>query len=273
MRDDGRARPDPQAPAAVTLGVEQLDGPVEVLDAGRDVAHERGRRGEDHKSLDPRRLVVLGVGKLEQLAPDLRDVLHLARLQVEGREAPEDGQLLRHPTRGGRQGERVAVQVLDPVRVALDGHQQSRERKSQRDRLVRRLHPGVARREEVEEILGEPDRRVVPAARVVQRPDRIEHRLEPNEITRLDVVPPGDEDVVEVGSEFVDRGRPLAPSHPFVHPDGKVGEVLCVGAPGGGREVGILLELLAGELMDRLQHRKPLVCAAIDGAQQTLVDE
>ena len=55
VRDDGRARPDPQAPSAVPLGIEQRRSPVEVRDAARDVAHERGRRGEDHEALDPRR--------------------------------------------------------------------------------------------------------------------------------------------------------------------------------------------------------------------------
>ena len=74
----------------------------------------------------------------------------------------------------------------------------------------------VARLDEVEQVLGDADRRVVPAARVVERPERVEHRLDAREVAGLDVEAPGGEDVVQLGGKLVDRGRPLAPAHALV---------------------------------------------------------
>ena len=86
-------------------------------------------------------VVVLGVGDGEDVTPDARHLVHLADLEVEVREAAQDRDLMRQAAGGRRDRERVAVQVLDPRRVALDREEQARQRQPQRDRLVGRLAP------------------------------------------------------------------------------------------------------------------------------------
>ena len=130
----------------------------------------------------------------------------------------------------------------------------------------------VARLDEVEQVLGDADRGVVPATRVIERPERVEHRLGAREVARIDVEVPGGEDVVQLGGKLVDGGRPLAPAHALVEADRERGEVRGMSASRGGREVGVAVELIAGVLMDRLEHREALALP-VRRPQQALVDE
>ena len=131
----------------------------------------------------------------------------------------------------------------------------------------------IARLDEVEEVLREADRRVIPAVRVVQRPEGVEHRLDPREVAGLDVEAPRGEHVVELVGELVDRGRPLAPAHALVQADRVRGEVLGMSASRDRGKVGIALELVDGVLVDRLEHRESLSIPALCRPQQALVDE
>ena len=141
MRDDDRVRPDPERATTVVVRVEQGDRAVEVRDATREVAHERRRRAEDHEALDAHAVIAFGVGDGEDLAPDGRHLVHVADLEVERREAAQDRHLMRQAARGRRDRERVAIQVLDPRRVALDREEQAGQRQPQRDGLVGRSAP------------------------------------------------------------------------------------------------------------------------------------
>ena len=141
MRDDDRVRPDPERAATGVVRIEQGDRAVEVRDATREVAHERRRRAEDHEALDAHPVIAFGVGDGEDLAPDGRHLVHVADLDVERREAAQDGHLVGQAAGGRRDRERVAIEVLDPRRIALDREEQAGQRQPQRDRLVRRSAP------------------------------------------------------------------------------------------------------------------------------------
>ena len=104
-------------------------------------------------------------------------------------------------------------------------------------------------------------------------PERVEHRLDAREVASLDVEAPGGEDVVELVGELVDRGRPLTPAHALVQAYRERGEVLGVSASRRRRKVGIAPELVAGVLVDRLEHRESLTLPALRRPQQALVDE
>ena len=139
VRDDDRVRPDPQRATTVPVRVEQLDRAVELRDAPCEVTHERRRRSERHVTLDAHAVVALGVGDGEDVAPDARHLVHVADLEVEGREAAQDRHLMRQTAGGRRDRERVAVEVLDPGRIALDRKEQARQRQPQCDGLLGRL--------------------------------------------------------------------------------------------------------------------------------------
>ena len=105
------------------------------------------------------------------------------------------------------------------------------------------------RRQDGEEVVGELDRRVVPAARLVDRPERLaQRRPAASRSFRPTAVAPGDPEVVELGGGRCSRRR---------RPRASVREVAGVGVAGRLANSGCVVELRRRVLLDRLEHHDP----------------
>ena len=116
-----------------------------------------------------------------------------------------------------RLGQRVRVDLLDLLGVAADRHEPAGEARAQGDLLGGALGRRRRRREHGEQVVRELDGPVVPAAVVVQRPERVEHRVEPLEVAGLDPVAPRGAQVAELGLELGERPPP-APAREALAP-------------------------------------------------------
>ena len=114
---------------------------------------------------------------------------------------------------------------------------------------------------------------MVPAPKVVVRPQGVEHRAESGEVGRLDPVLPGGPQVADLDVELFEGE--VAPG--AFEGRGQVGDAVGVERgvrpPAGRPELRARLQLLVGEIPDRLQHREPVGSAGGDTSDETLVDE
>jgi hypothetical protein len=168
------------------------------------------------------------VCELEQLAAERRGPVELAAVEVEAREAPDDRGALRGVSRLAGESERPFVVLLGLLRVAADGEQAAGEARVKRDLLAPALRRRRNGREHAEEIVRELDRSVVPTARVVERPESLEQRIEAFGVGRLDPVAPRREQVAELGPQLVECRVPTGPVEPSLPVVRELGEVLGV---------------------------------------------
>src|SRR5262245_1662971 len=177
------------------FGVEERDRPVKSVEAGRNVAEEGEARAEHDLSINLLANIVVSLGELDQLAADPCCLVELAAVEVEDREAAQDRKSLGYLSHILGQRQCSAVGLLHFLRVTADRHQPSREARAQRDlvtRAIRRRRYGI---EYMEEIVRELDGSVIAAAGIVQCPERVDEPVQLLEITGLDPVPPGREEI------------------------------------------------------------------------------
>src|SRR5262249_53407284 len=109
-------------------------------------------------------------------------------------------------------------------------------------------------------------------AGVVQYPERVDEPVQLLEITGLDPVPPGRQEIAELRRQILQRTLPLRPGQIVSSALGELREVLGMRPPRSVGEPGALPEALGSVIPDRLEHdqARPL---AIQAANETLVDE
>ena len=153
-----------------------------MLEALVDVTERDEVRADAQVPLRLERGILLSLGELEEPPPDREALVEVAAVQVEAGEAPQQGKGIRGHAGLVELGQRIRVDVLDLLGVSADRHEPAREARPHRDLLGGALRRRRRRREHGEQVVRELDRSVVPAAVVVQRPERVEHRVESPEV-------------------------------------------------------------------------------------------
>ena len=108
---------------------------------------------------------------------------------------------------------------------------------------------------------------------VVQRPQRVEHRVEPLEVAGVDPVAPCLAQVAEVGFQLGEAEARSGPERRARCSCATVGVVLGVGRRAASRSSGCSSSSLSRVLADRPEHREPPVTLLVEAADEALVDE
>src|SRR5512132_1456284 len=253
--------------------IEKGDGPLDVLQPDHDVPEEGDARAVDELGVHLKRRVAALLREVEQLATKRRRPVELAAVEVEAGEAADDRSALREVAGLLREREGAVVGGLGLLGVAADSEQPPRETRAQRDLL---LEAGRRRRnggEDAEQVVRELDRRVIPAAILIEHPEAVEKRVKPLRLALVDPIPPRNEEVAELGPELVEHGPAFGPVEQMPVAPRELAEVLGMGASRGGGELGLVIESLGCVLPDRLEHRQPALATFIRAAEEAFVDE
>ena len=114
---------------------------------------------------------------------------------------------------------------------------------------------------------------MIPTPVVVQRPQRVEHRVEPSEVAGLDPGAPGLAQVAEVGFQLGEGRGSVGPREPCATFVRHVGVVLGVGPTHHVAQLRLLVQPLGRVVADRPEHREPPVTVLVEAPDEALVDE
>ncbi len=265
------AHPGPERPCRARL--EQRDRTVKVAETLLEPTGEHERRTQDEETVDPHARVVLALGQLEDLAAELVGLVELGPQEVQAGEPAQDREMLAILATSFEQVERALVGVGDLRSEAPGRQERPSEAHPQGDLLPDEL--GRRRRlgEDGQQVRGELDRVLVPAARLVQDQQAVGQLGQLTQIRLGDPVPPGQAEVVDLGDH---RSHGLVASDPRqvpAQPGGAVGVVGRVAAADRGT-CRALVEPLGGVFADRLEHQHPrFTVRGIDLPDQTLFEE
>ena len=170
-------------------------------------------------------------------------LVELAPVAVEASEVAQDREELRHLAVLLHERKRLGVGGLGLRGVAAEERHRLGAARHQRELGLPVVGTLRRRRPDCEEIVGELDRRVIPAARLVDRPQRLAQVAQLLEVLPAHRVRPGRPEVVELGGGRLRRRRTR-----------EVREVAGMALASRLGEVRPRIELGRGVCLDRLEH-------------------
>jgi hypothetical protein len=144
-----------------------------VFHPARDVPQEGDARAVDEVCVDLKGRVAALFGECEQLAAERRRPVELAAVEVEAGEAADNGGTLREIAGLLCECEGAVVDLLGLFGVAADRQQPACEARAQGDLLLQAGRCRGNGGEDAEQVVRQLDRRVIPAAILVEHPETV----------------------------------------------------------------------------------------------------
>src|SRR4029453_1487216 len=248
------ARAETEATRMMLKRVEESDRSIQMAESRRRIAEKGETRTQDDVAVHPETDVIFLFGQLEKLVSERRRLVEFASVEVERGGAAQHGETPWPLPDFLGEVECPAVCLFHLWRIAADRDQPSRQARLQRDLLACAVRGRWSGRERSEQVVREPDCSVIPTASVVEHPERVEKTVELFEVSRLDPVSPGGEEIGDLERELRERVVALGPGQVIPSFQCELREVLGVRPPSPGAQLRILVQALDGIFTDRLEH-------------------